>query len=302
MSKLWGGRFEEEADQRFARYNESFSFDHRLLIVDIQGSLAYARALERAGVLSLEESIQMQDGLQVLLERARTSADWIEKGQQEGIEDVHSFVEQALVLEIGDLAYKLHTGRSRNDQVATDLRLFLRAEIEQTQEYFRTLLRTLIQLAEQHINVVLPGYTHLQRAQPILFAHFLMAYAEMFLRDMERFQDTSRRTNRLSLGSGALAGNSHGIDRRQLAKDLGFADISYNSIDAVSDRDFVLDYLSAASIAMMHLSRLSEDLILYTSKEFGFIEMSDKVATGSSLMPQKKNPDALELIRGKIGR
>lgn len=302
MSKLWGGRFQEEADARFARYNESFSFDQRLFSVDVRGSLAYAEAIAGAGILEQQELRQIQEGLRTLLERGASDSAWLAAGVAAGAEDVHSFVESELFKQIGSVAHKLHTGRSRNDQVATDVRLFVREAIDAIDAQLVSLQRALLDVAEANVDTPMPGYTHLQKAQPVLFGHFLMAYVEMFARDLERFQDARRRTNRLPLGSGALAGNNHAIDREALAKALGFEEITYNSMDAVSDRDFVIETLAAASLVMIHLSRLSEDLILYTSNEFGFVEMSDKVSTGSSLMPQKKNPDALELIRGKTGR
>ncbi|MCB9637329.1 MAG: argininosuccinate lyase [Myxococcales bacterium] len=302
MSKLWGGRFQEEADARFARYNESFSFDQRLFSVDVRGSVAYAEAIAEAGILEASELEQLKQGLQTMLERGASDPAWLAAGVDAGVEDIHSFVESELFKLVGDVAHKLHTGRSRNDQVATDVRLFLRDAIDDTLAQLASLQHALLDVAETHLDVPMPGYTHLQKAQPVLFGHFLMAYVEMLARDSERFTDARRRTNRLPLGSGALSGNNHAIDREKMARSLGFEEITYNSMDAVSDRDFVIEYISAASLVMIHLSRLSEDLILYTSNEFGFVEMSDKVSTGSSLMPQKKNPDALELIRGKTGR
>jgi argininosuccinate lyase len=297
--KLWGGRFTGEADAEFARFNASFGFDRRLLEADIEGSLAQAEALQAAGILSPDEAQSISDGLNEILRRAREQAAYLDSRDAE---DVHSFVEAELAALIGDAGYKLHTGRSRNDQVATDLRLFLRGEIDHTLENLRGLQHALIELAEANRDVVLPGYTHMQRAQPVLFAHYLLAYFEMFQRDRERLTDVRRRVNRLPLGAGALAGTGFAIDREMMARRLGFDGLCENSLDAVSDRDFVIEFVAAAAIAMMHLSRLAEDFIIYSTTEFGFIELSDAVSTGSSLMPQKKNPDSLELIRGKAGR
>jgi argininosuccinate lyase len=297
--KLWGGRFTGEADAEFARFNASFRFDRRLLAADIEGSLAQAEALQAAGLLSRAEAERLSEGLKEILRQAREDAAYLDRRDAE---DVHSFVEAELVTLVGDVGYKLHTGRSRNDQVATDLRLFLRAEIDQTLDLLRDFERALIELAEANRAAVLPGYTHLQRAQPVLFAHYLLAYFEMFRRDGERLADVRRRVNRLPLGAGALAGTGFAIDREMMARRLGFDGLCENSLDAVSDRDFVIEFVAAAAIAMMHLSRLAEDFIIYSTTEFGFVELSDAVSTGSSLMPQKKNPDSLELIRGKAGR
>jgi argininosuccinate lyase len=297
--KLWGGRFTGAADAEFARFNASFRFDRRLLEADIEGSRAQAEALRDAGILSRDETVRIGEGLDEILRRARTDAAYLDSRDAE---DVHSFVEAELVALIGDAGYKLHTGRSRNDQVATDLRLFLRGEIDHTLDTLRDLQRALIDLAEANRDAVLPGYTHMQRAQPVLFAHYLLAYFEMFRRDRERLIDVRRRVNRLPLGAGALAGTGFAIDREMMARRLGFDGLCDNSLDAVSDRDFVIEYVAAAALAMMHLSRLAEDFIIYSTTEFGFIELSDAVSTGSSLMPQKKNPDSLELIRGKAGR
>ena len=297
--KLWGGRFKGEADEEFARFNSSFAFDRRLIEADIEGSLAHAEALAGAGILTKDESNKIATGLREILRRAREEKHYLDSHEAE---DVHSFVEAELVAAIGDAGYKLHTGRSRNDQVATDLRLFLRAEIDTIQELTRDVQRALIELAEANSDCVMPGYTHLQRAQPILFAHYLLAYYEMFRRDRERFAQARARVNRLPLGAGALAGTGFPIDREMVARRLGFDGLCENSVDGVSDRDFVIEFIGAAAIAMMHLSRLAEDFIIYSTAEFGFIDPSDAVSTGSSLMPQKKNPDSLELIRGKAGR
>jgi argininosuccinate lyase len=297
--KLWGGRFTGEADAEFARFNASFRFDRRLLEADVEGSRAQAEALQAAGILSRDEVGRINEGFDKILERARTDTAYLDSRDSE---DVHSFVEAELVALVGDAGYKIHTGRSRNDQVATDLRLFLRAEIDRTLDHLGALNRALIDLAEANRDVVLPGYTHMQRAQPVLFAHYLLAYFEMFRRDRERLIDARRRVNRLPLGAGALAGTGFPIDREMMARRLGFDGLCDNSLDAVSDRDFVIEFVAAASVTMMHLSRLAEDFIIYSTTEFGFIELSDAVSTGSSLMPQKKNPDSLELVRGKAGR
>src|ERR1044071_5748440 len=297
--KLWGGRFKGEADPHFARFNASFAFDRRLIEADIEGSLAQAEALLAAGILNTDEVSQISDALKDILRRSRDEAEYLDS---RNAEDVHSFVEAELVAAIGDAGYKLHTGRSRNDQVATDLRIFLRGEIDRLNEFIRELQRAFVELAEANLDAVMPGYTHLQRAQPVLFAHYLLAYFEMMKRDHQRLIEIRARVNRLPLGSGALAGTGFAIDRERLAERLGFDGLCENSLDGVSDRDFVMEFVAAAAIVMVHLSRLAEDLIIYSTSEFGFIELSDAVSTGSSLMPQKKNPDSLELIRGKAGR
>jgi argininosuccinate lyase len=297
--KLWGGRFKGEADREFARFNASFSFDRRLIESDIEGSLAQAEALAAAGILSGDEAGRIAAALEEILRRSREEADYLDSRDAE---DVHSFVEAELVAAIGEAGYKLHTGRSRNDQVATDLRLFLRDEIDRCSELIRDVQRALIELAEANRDSIIPGYTHLQRAQPLLFAHYLLAYFEMMKRDRARLADAQARMNQLPLGSGALAGTGFPIDRESMARRLGFDGVCDNSLDAVSDRDFVIEFIGAAAITMVHLSRLAEDLIIYSTAEFAFVELSDAVSTGSSLMPQKKNPDSLELIRGKAGR
>jgi len=298
-NKLWGGRFSSGQDPLFEAFNDSLSFDRELLEVDIQGSLAYARELERAGVFTSKDRRHVERGLQFILEEHRRKPHLIERSKAE---DVHTYVEEALAKRVGALALKLHTGRSRNDQVVTDLRLYLRSREDKLEIELNALLHTIAQLAENHTDVILPGYTHLQRAQPVLFAHCLLAFGEMLLRDRLRLREARARTNVCPLGSGALSGTVYHIDRNALARDLDFDTVSSNSMDAVCDRDFVLDFLFCASTLMMHLSRLAEDLILFSSAEFGFVSLDDSVASGSSLMPQKKNPDALELIRGKAGR
>ena len=297
--KLWGGRFTGEADADFARFNSSFSFDRRLIDADIEGSLAQAEALEACGILTREEAGAIESGLNRIRQRLLEEAGYLDSREAE---DVHSFVEAELVESIGAAGHKLHTGRSRNDQVATDLRLFLRREIDELVEIIQGLQRALIDLAEANRDCVIPGYTHLQRAQPILLAHYLLAYCSMFKRDTARLKEIRIRVNRLPLGSGAIAGTGFAIDREMIARRLGFDGVCDNSLDAVSDRDFVIEFVGAAALIMVHLSRLAEDLIIYSTAEFGFIELSDSVSTGSSLMPQKKNPDSLELIRGKAGR
>jgi argininosuccinate lyase len=298
-NKLWGGRFAAEEDPLFAEFNDSLPFDRELLETDIEGSLAYARALERAGVFSPKERQAVEQGLRRILQEHREHPEVIAGSQAE---DVHTYVEDALGKKVGALARKLHTGRSRNDQVATDLRLYLKQKELNLESCLNSFLEVLADLAEKHSDVIAPGYTHLQRAQPVLFSHYLLAYGEMFLRDRDRLRDALRRIDICPLGSGALSGTVYPIDRQALAVDLGFAAASFNSMDAVADRDFVLDFLFFASALSMHLSRLAEDFILYNSSEFSFVQMDDSVSSGSSLMPQKKNPDALELIRSKTGR
>ncbi len=297
--KLWGGRFTSDQDPFFAKFNDSFSFDRELLQSDIEGSMAYARALERAGIFSRAERRKVEDGLRDVLDQNRINPEAMASG---GAEDVHSYVEEALTEKVGALALKLHTGRSRNDQVATDLRLYLRRKETGIAIGLDRLLGAIADLAEKHRSVVVPGYTHLQRAQPVLFSHYLLAYGEMLLRDRDRLREALKRINVCPLGSGALSGTVYKIDRKALARDLGFKTASRNSMDAVSDRDFVLDFMFFASVLLVHLSRFSEDMILYNSAEFSFVQLDDSIASGSSLMPQKKNPDALELIRAKSGR
>ena len=296
---LWGGRFTGATDAGFAAFNRSFDFDRRLFEADVRGSRAHCAGLRAAGVLTEAEAKQIDDGLRTLLERAAADARYLE---DEAAEDVHSFIEARLVELIGDAGRKLHTGRSRNDQVATALRLWLRDEIDATSVRVRDVQAALLALAEAHAGAALPGYTHLQRAQPVLWAHWCLAYFEMLARDRERLGEARRRTNVMPLGAAALAGTSYAIDRAGVAQLLGFESISRNSLDAVSDRDFCIEFASVSSIIMAHLSRLAEDIINYSTTEFGFLELGDAVATGSSLMPQKKNPDAMELVRGKAAR
>jgi argininosuccinate lyase len=296
---LWGGRFTGEADPGFVDFNRSFGFDRRLFAADVRASVAHCDSLLSAGVLTSQEATKIKAGLQTILDRGIAEAGDFDKLE---FEDVHSFVESRLVELIGPTGQKLHTGRSRNDQVATDLRLWLREAVDDLVQSVSAAQWALLDQAESHLDAVLPGYTHLQRAQPILFAHWCLAYFEMLLRDRERLVDCRKRVNVLPLGSAALAGTSYPIDRESVARELGFDSVSRNSIDAVSDRDFCVEFVSVCSLIMVHLSRLAEDVILYATTEFAFFELSDAVATGSSLMPQKKNPDAMELVRGKAGR
>ena len=291
---MWGGRFTGKTDPGFGAFNSSFGFDRRLFEADVAASIAYSLALENARVITAVEGTEIRDALKAILESGCP--------EHAEAEDVHSFVEARLVELIGDVGRKLHTGRSRNDQVATDFRIWLRQAIDDLDSTLRLTQTALLDFAESNSEVVIPGYTHLQRAQPVLLAHWCLAYFEMLTRDRERLADTRRRVNVMPLGSAALAGTSFPIDREALAQSLGFAGVSRNSLDAVSDRDFCVEFLGACSLIMVHLSRLAEDVILYATSEFGFFELGDAIATGSSLMPQKKNPDSMELVRGKSGR
>ena len=291
---MWGGRFKSGSDPQFADFNSSFGFDRRLFDVDVRASIAWCAALARAGVVTATEADQIQKGLESI--------------RAEGVsvkspaEDVHSFVESRLVELVGDVGRKLHTGRSRNDQVATDFRIWIREALDGLHGSIREAQAALVEFGEQNREVVIAGYTHLQRAQPVLLAHWCLAYFEMLRRDRERLAETRHRVNVLPLGSAALAGTSFPIDRETLAESLGFDSVARNSLDAVSDRDFCVEFLSDCALLMVHLSRLAEDVILYATSEFGFFELGDAIATGSSLMPQKKNPDSMELVRGKAGR
>jgi argininosuccinate lyase len=296
--KLWGGRFEQAPSEVFERFSESLSFDRRLLEADIRGSQAWARALERAGILTAAERERIVTAFEGILAES-AQPDFFAGAADE---DVHTFVIRKLGERAGNLAEKIHTGRSRNEQVSTDLRLWLRARIDETLELLVELMETLVRHGRRYADAVIPGYTHLRRAQAVLWPHYLLAYFEMFARDAERLLEARRRTNLLPLGSGALAGSGIAIDREMIARELGFEGLTRNSMDAAADRDFVLDFLYAAALTMLHLSRLAEDWILYSSDEFGWLELADAVTSGSSLMPQKKNPDSLELIRGKCGR
>lgn len=297
---LWGGRFAHATDdQLFREFNDSLKFDRRLVEQDIQGSVAWANALKRAGVLTQDELSALHGALKSLLRAIHDNPDYV---PMQGAEDVHSWVESELIQRVGDLGKKLHTGRSRNDQVTTDLRLWVETTCVDLLAQLRAVQQELVQLGEQHLDTLFPGYTHWQRAQPIRFAHWCLAYFEMFDRDIKRLECVLEHVDECPLGSGALAGTAYAIDRHALAKDLGFATATRNSLDAVSDRDYVLELLSSAAISQMHLSRLCEDIIFYCTGEAALLQLGDSVSTGSSLMPQKKNPDAAELIRGKTGR
>ena len=291
-------RFQKDADKAVQAYTASISYDQRLYAQDIAGSIAHAKALASGGIITWEEAESIVAGLTSIREEIKTGRFKFDAS----LEDIHMNIETRLFEKIGDVAGKLHTARSRNDQVATDMRLFSKEAILQTVQQIKGLQRALLELAVSNKEVVMPGYTHLQRAQPILLAHHILAYFEMLERDVERFRDCLKRTDVLPLGSGALAGVPYEIDREMVAQELGFSRISANSMDAVSDRDFVVEYQSAASLTMMHLSRLAEELVLWSSAEFAFIELDDAYATSSSIMPQKKNPDVAELARGKTGR
>ncbi|WP_044470074.1 argininosuccinate lyase [Mannheimia massilioguelmaensis] len=296
---LWGGRFTQAADQRFKDFNDSLRFDYRLAEQDIEGSVGWSKALVSVGVLTVDEQQQLETALKELLIEVRSNPQAI---LQDDAEDIHSWVESKLIDKVGDLGKKLHTGRSRNDQVALDIKMWCKAQVTELQYAVRELQAKLVETAENNQHAVMPGYTHLQRAQPISFAHWCMAYVEMLERDYSRLADAYNRMNACPLGSGALAGTAYPVDREQLAQDLGFAFATRNSLDSVSDRDHIIELLSTASLSMVHLSRFAEDMIIFNSGEADFVELSDRVTSGSSLMPQKKNPDACELIRGKAGR
>jgi argininosuccinate lyase len=296
---LWGGRFTQQADQKFKYFNDSLRFDYRLALQDIDGSIGWAKAITSVGILTEEEYKKLVIALKEVRAEVEPNIAIILK---DDAEDIHSWVESKLIEKVGDLGKKLHTGRSRNDQVALDIKLWCKAQAINIQQIIRTLQSKLVAVAEENQTSVMPGYTHLQRAQPVTFAHWCMAYFEMLERDYSRLLDSFKRMNTCPLGSGALAGTAYGIDRDLLARDLGFEMGTRNSLDSVSDRDHILELLSTASISMVHLSRFAEDLIFFNSGESAFLELSDRVTSGSSLMPQKKNPDACELIRGKTGR
>ena len=296
--KVWGGRFRGETDALVNKFNASIGFDWRLYAQDIEGSMAHCRMLAKQEIISDDEA-------SLILEALGEIKGELDKGQfplDDDYEDIHSLVEKVLVDKIGAAGEKLHTGRSRNDQVALDVRLYERDALYRIVELIKEAQIALVRLAEDNFSLMMPGYTHLQRAQPVLVAHHLLAYFEMLKRDSERFRECIKRVNVLPLGSAALAGSTFDLDREMVARELGFDRISENSMDAVSDRDFVLDFLFASSVLMMHLSRLSEELVIWSSQEFGFISISEAFCTGSSIMPQKKNPDLPELIRGKTGR
>ena len=297
-NKMWAGRSSKEVDSRVNDFNSSIKFDSRMYRQDIKGSMAHAEMLGDCGIIEKSESEKIIAGLKEIL------AD-IDSGKLQfdpNAEDIHMFVESELTKRLGDTGKRLHTARSRNDQVALDIRMYLKDEIDEIIPMIRELIGVLCGIAEKNLDTIMPGYTHLQRAQPITFAHHMMAYAQMLIRDIGRFEDTYKRMDKMPLGSGALATTTYPIDRRQVCGLLGFDDITMNSLDGVSDRDFCVEMCSAISILMMHLSRFSEEIILWSSWEFKFIELDDAYATGSSIMPQKKNPDVTELIRGKTGR
>ncbi|HDR1694242.1 argininosuccinate lyase [Pasteurella multocida] len=296
---LWGGRFTQAADKRFKDFNDSLRFDYRLVEQDIEGSIGWSKALVSVGVLTVQEQQQLESALNTLLIEVRSNPQAI---LQDDAEDIHSWVESKLIDKVGNLGKKLHTGRSRNDQVALDIKMWCKQRVIELQSSLHALQCKLVETAENNQHAVMPGYTHLQRAQPITFAHWCMAYVEMLDRDYSRLTDAYQRMNSCPLGSGALAGTAYAIDREQLALDLGFDVATRNSLDSVSDRDHIVELLSTASLSMAHLSRFAEDMIIFNSGESNFVELSDRVTSGSSLMPQKKNPDACELIRGKAGR
>lgn len=298
QDKPWGGRFKEPLDKKAEAFSASINFDRRLAEEDIRGSIAHCSMLVKKGILTSEEGERIIAGLREIeteIRAGRFAFDLF-------LEDIHMNIERKLTEKIGPLGGKLHTGRSRNDQVALDMHLYVRKETREVEKFIFLLQKVILELAERYFDIIFPGYTHLQRAQPVLFSHHLMAYFWMLQRDRERFQETFRRADMMPLGAGALSGTSFPIDREETAAQLHFGGLYENSMDAVSDRDFVLDFLYSASLLMMHLSRLSEELVLWSSREFSFIELGDAYTTGSSMMPQKKNPDIPELVRGKTGR
>ncbi len=298
MAQLWGGRFTKETDQLVYNFNASISFDRKLYRQDIEGSMAHVEMLGRQGILTEEEAAQIQTELKRILAQ-------IEAGELEisdSYEDIHSFVEATLIERLGDTGKKLHTGRSRNDQVALDMRMYVRMEVAQTDALLKELLETILQIMKAHTRTIMPGFTHLQKAQPVTLAHHMGAYFEMFKRDRLRMRDIYERMNYCPLGSGALAGTTYPLDREFTARRLGFYGPTLNSMDGVSDRDYVIEFLAALSTIMMHLSRICEEIIIWNSNEYQFVELDDAYSTGSSIMPQKKNPDIAELVRGKAGR
>lgn len=298
MKKMWGGRFSKTTDPLVEDFHSSISFDKRLYKEDIAGSIAHARMLGSQNIISKEDSDKIIVGLEEILEE-------ISEGKVEFdvyAEDIHMNIESLLTKKIGEVGKKLHTGRSRNDQVALDIRLYLLNEIEEIKKLLKNLMVALTEVASKNVETVLPGYTHLQRAQPVNFAHHMMAYFEMFYRDYQRLLDTAKRTGISPLGSGAMAGTTFPLDREMVQKELGLSGVSNNSLDGVSDRDFIIEFTSFSAILMMHLSRLSEEIIFWSSQEAAFVELDDAFSTGSSIMPQKKNPDVAELVRGKTGR
>ena len=298
MAQLWGGRFTKKTDKMVYDFNASISFDKRLYRQDIEGSMAHVRMLAKQQILTDQERDQILEGLTGILADVESGALQITSEY----EDIHSFVEANLIDRIGDVGKKLHTGRSRNDQVALDMRLYVRGEVQHTDHLLRELLKVLQRIMEENIDTFMPGFTHLQKAQPVTLAHHVGAYFEMFRRDRSRLKDIYERMNYCPLGAGALAGTTYPLDREYTAQLLGFAGPTRNSMDSVSDRDYVIEYLSALATVMMHLSRFSEEIIIWNSNEYRFVELDDAYSTGSSIMPQKKNPDIAELVRGKTGR
>lgn len=298
MTKMWGGRFQESAAAWVDEFGASIDFDNELVEEDIQGSLAHVRMLKQSNILTATEAEQIESGLQTLLQKAQQN----ELHYSAQHEDIHMNLEKMLIDEIGPVGGKLHTGRSRNDQIATDIHLYVKKQVDEMLQGIASLQSVLVAKAKHHVDTIFPGYTHLQRAQPVSFAHHLLAYFWMLERDYERYNESLKRIDRSPLGAGALAGTTFPIDRDYAADLLGFADVYENSLDAVSDRDFIAEFLSHSSMLMMHLSRFCEELIQWSSEEFQFVEIDDTFATGSSMMPQKKNPDMAELIRGKTGR
>ena len=298
MAQLWGGRFTKETDKLVYNFNASISFDQKFFAQDVEGSIAHAVMLEKQGIISLEEKDAIVKGITEIREEVENGVLEI----TDEYEDIHSFVEANLIKKIGDAGKKLHTGRSRNDQVALDMRLYTRMEVLETDKLLKSLLNELLTIMENNLDTYMPGFTHLQKAQPVTLAHHIGAYFEMFKRDRLRLRDIYYRMNYCPLGSGALAGTTYPLDRNYTASLLGFEGPTANSMDSVSDRDYLIEYLSALSTIMMHLSRFCEEIIIWNSNEYGFVELDDTYSTGSSIMPQKKNPDIAELIRGKTGR
>lgn len=298
QNKLWGGRFVGGTDPLMHSFNQSLSYDKRMYKADIKGSQAYAKGLVKAGVLTEEERVSIHDGLEKVLKEWESNTF----KEKENDEDIHTANERRLAELIGPVAGKLHTGRSRNDQVATDMRIWLLEEVEKLEAFLKDLIKVMVSRAEQEIDSIMPGYTHLQRAQPIRWSHFLLSHVAFFLNDLKRLQDLKPRISVLPLGSGPLAGNPFAMPRDLLQTELGFQSLTLNSMQGVADRDFIAEFLFWVSLTMIHVSRISEDLIIYSSAEFGFVTLSDAYSTGSSIMPQKKNPDSLELLRGKSGR
>lgn len=298
MAQLWGGRFTKETDKLVYNFNASISFDQKFFREDVEGSMAHVKMLARQGILTEEERDQITEGLERILRDVETGALKI----TDEYEDIHSFVEANLIQRIGDAGKKLHTGRSRNDQVALDMKLYTRNEITEIKDLLKGLLETILSIMEEHTETYMPGFTHLQKAQPITLAHHMGAYFEMFKRDRQRLDDIYNRMNYCPLGSGALAGTTYPLDREYTARLLGFDGPTLNSMDSVADRDYVIELLAALSTIMMHLSRFCEEIIIWNSNEYRFVEIDDAYSTGSSIMPQKKNPDIAELVRGKTGR